>query len=469
MSLVLIVMGVSGCGKTSIGIKLSESLHCRFDDGDKFHSEQNKEKMRNGIPLTDEDRAPWLETIHSEILKHINNYNNTTTSSKYQIFACSALKQKYRDTLSNGIPSDNLKFIFLYGDQEVIKERLEKRSGHFFNNQLLKSQIDTLEIPSSNDPRLKQISGYIGNYATGISIQDGHFYFGEVPQSGRNYDFIQLVNLTDYGYKDSGYGVSYALYDTYYVAVTKLSTGGLILLSIDTTTLSVQESKSKLLPPMTPAGSVTLTSLLPYSNLYTNTSSKYNLFSTVYNSTSGKEILFSNQSPIFTVPWGEILSTSMNYDQGLVYLLTQQSVAYTFFVYNITSQTTYTIPSAVNQYSYTAMIYNPLTKRNLVVASDKSNGQIAILDVSIFYENKMNVQLVDPYIPKQKAKVESNGGFEFYTTLNTQPTTDGVYIYYVTKNNPNYLNAINIVNPLTPSQSTTELSYLITSLSYVAV
>ena len=129
----LILMGVSGCGKTAIGLELSKALKLPFYDADDFHSDENKEKMSKGIPLTDEDRLPWLKTL-ANLLKE----------KKPLILGCSALKESYQKILK---VSPDVQFIYLKGSYELIYKRLKKRHGHFFDSHLLKSQFADLEEP----------------------------------------------------------------------------------------------------------------------------------------------------------------------------------------------------------------------------------------------------------------------------------------------------------------------------------
>lgn len=129
----MILMGVSGCGKSAIGKKLSKALGIPFYDGDDFHSDANKEKMSKGHPLTNEDREPWLEAL-AKFLKENDPL----------ILACSALKESYRKELK---VSDDVRFIYLKGSYELIEKRLKERYGHFFNPHLLKSQLVDLEEP----------------------------------------------------------------------------------------------------------------------------------------------------------------------------------------------------------------------------------------------------------------------------------------------------------------------------------
>ena len=132
-------MGVSGSGKTTIGLGVASRLGYEFSDADDFHSAANKAKMASGIPLNDDDRAPWLQALHAAI----EAWQRTTTG---HVLACSALKDRYRFALGAGDP--DRKFIYLKGSFELIKSRLEHRTDHFFNPALLRSQFDALEEPA---------------------------------------------------------------------------------------------------------------------------------------------------------------------------------------------------------------------------------------------------------------------------------------------------------------------------------
>jgi gluconokinase len=140
--MILIAMGVSGAGKTLIGEMLAERLHCAFTDGDAFHSAANKEKMHHGIPLTDEDRWPWLKTIRAAI-------EEKQKAGETAVFTCSSLKRSYRDILRAG--DKDVCFVYLQGSREVLSERLGHRTGHFFDPSLLQSQLDTLEEPGDDE------------------------------------------------------------------------------------------------------------------------------------------------------------------------------------------------------------------------------------------------------------------------------------------------------------------------------
>jgi gluconokinase len=131
-------MGVSGSGKTTLGRLLSRELGWSFYEGDEFHSPANVEKMSRGIPLTDADRLPWLESLRNLIDRCIRREENA-------VIACSALKRSYRRILSGGHPE--VIFVHLKADPRLIAERLEHRDGHFASPALLASQLATLEEP----------------------------------------------------------------------------------------------------------------------------------------------------------------------------------------------------------------------------------------------------------------------------------------------------------------------------------
>jgi len=140
--MILIAMGVSGAGKSRIGEMLAERLSCTYTDGDAFHSTANKDKMHRGIPLTDEDRWPWLNAIRAAI-------EEKRCAGETAVFTCSSLKRAYRDVLRGN--DTDVRFVYLKGSFEVLHERLKTRTGHFFDPSLLQSQLDTLEAPGPDE------------------------------------------------------------------------------------------------------------------------------------------------------------------------------------------------------------------------------------------------------------------------------------------------------------------------------
>ena len=140
--MILIVAGVSGSGKTTVGALLAGRLHWRFADADDFHPAANVAKMRAGIPLTDDDRWPWLRAIAAWMDERI-------TLGESAVLTCSALKRSYRDALLGGRPEALL--VFLAVDREVVDRRLAARRGHFFPEKLLGTQFDALEPPQPDE------------------------------------------------------------------------------------------------------------------------------------------------------------------------------------------------------------------------------------------------------------------------------------------------------------------------------
>lgn len=135
--MLIIVMGVSGSGKSTIGPLLAEAIECAFLEGDSLHPAANIEKMSQGVPLTDADRAPWLEAIRAHLLAAFERDGCI-------VVACSALKEAYRDYLAEGLP---IVWVYLAGEAELIRLRLEQRTGHFLPVEMLGSQLAALEVP----------------------------------------------------------------------------------------------------------------------------------------------------------------------------------------------------------------------------------------------------------------------------------------------------------------------------------
>jgi len=133
-----VLMGVAGSGKTAVGTRAAERLGWVFLDADDFHPKSNVEKMRQGIPLTDEDRKPWLERLHEEL-------RNRLAAGTSLILACSALKDSYRSILHQGLPA--IEFVYLNVDHDTVLDRLGHRQAHFFPKELLDSQFAALQSP----------------------------------------------------------------------------------------------------------------------------------------------------------------------------------------------------------------------------------------------------------------------------------------------------------------------------------
>lgn len=139
--MVVIIWGVSGAGKTTVGKLLALQLGWKFIEADDYHSAANIDKMQRGVPLSDEDRQPWLEKLRNVIKESLDQNENA-------VLACSALKKKYRDELR---VTDQVKFVFLRGTREQIAKQLRHRRGHFFNSDLLASQFADLEEPKPEE------------------------------------------------------------------------------------------------------------------------------------------------------------------------------------------------------------------------------------------------------------------------------------------------------------------------------
>lgn len=141
----VVVMGVSGCGKTTVGELLAARLAIEFLEGDALHPRRNIERMAAGIALTDDDRRGWLEAIAQRLAA-------AYAAGSGLVVSCSALKRKYRDTL-RGTQGD-LFFVYLQGDRKVLEARVHGRPGHFMAPSLLHSQLDTLEVPQADERSL---------------------------------------------------------------------------------------------------------------------------------------------------------------------------------------------------------------------------------------------------------------------------------------------------------------------------
>jgi gluconokinase len=138
-SVILVLMGVSGSGKSTVGKILARELGWTFVEADDFHPAANIEKMRRGIPLEDADRRPWLEALRHRLMEAGQRGENI-------VLACSALKHAYQHYLAQYAP-ESVHYVYLVGSEELIRRRLARRTGHFMNPKLLHSQFETLEAP----------------------------------------------------------------------------------------------------------------------------------------------------------------------------------------------------------------------------------------------------------------------------------------------------------------------------------
>jgi gluconokinase len=160
--LIVVLWGVSGCGKSTVGALLAESLSCPFYDADDFHPPANIEKMRAAIPLTDDDRWPWLQRL-ADMLQDVVRKRGSA------VLACSALKQSYRNVLS--VDDEQVVFVQLAGSFDLIEKRMASRRHEFMNNDLLRSQFDTLE-PAA-DGLVEDINAPPGQICTRIMARLG--------------------------------------------------------------------------------------------------------------------------------------------------------------------------------------------------------------------------------------------------------------------------------------------------------
>jgi gluconokinase len=173
--MIIVVMGVSGSGKTTVGTMLAEEMKCPFLEGDTLHSKENIDKMSHGIPLTDADRAPWLAAIHVRILEAFER-------SLDLVVGCSALKRQYRALLAKDVP---IRWVYLKGSATLIRARLGHRPGHFMKADMLASQFEALDEPS--DAIVIDISALPGDIVKQILSQvrrPHHVGVAETPKLG---------------------------------------------------------------------------------------------------------------------------------------------------------------------------------------------------------------------------------------------------------------------------------------------
>jgi carbohydrate kinase (thermoresistant glucokinase family) len=135
--MIIVIMGVAGCGKSTIGKLLAERISLPFIEADDFHSKENVLKMSSGIPLNDEDRYPWLQSLSHELQLH---------EKTGAVLACSALKENYRQILQKEL-NEKITWIYLEGTETILQERMKNRTGHFMPGKLLQSQLAAMEKP----------------------------------------------------------------------------------------------------------------------------------------------------------------------------------------------------------------------------------------------------------------------------------------------------------------------------------
>lgn len=162
---VVIVMGVAGSGKTTVGEVLAARNGGEFHDADDFHPAENVAKMAAGTPLNDADRAPWLTRLWREVV-------DATPRGKFCVLACSALKRAYREKLGLGV-TDDVVLVYLKGDAATLEERIAARSGHFMKAGMLESQLATLEAPAAEEGVTVDITGTVDEIVDAIELALG--------------------------------------------------------------------------------------------------------------------------------------------------------------------------------------------------------------------------------------------------------------------------------------------------------
>ena len=146
LPVVLVLMGVSGCGKTTVAQILAQRLHWAFEEGDALHPQANVDKMAAGHPLDDADRAPWLAKVADWVDARLD-------AGESGVITCSALKKSYRALIDRR--GEGVEFVYLHGSRELIASRLATRHGHFMPTSLLDSQFETLEEPGADEPAIR--------------------------------------------------------------------------------------------------------------------------------------------------------------------------------------------------------------------------------------------------------------------------------------------------------------------------
>jgi gluconokinase len=156
-----VVMGVSGCGKTTVGQAVAAQLNCPFYDADDFHPQENIAKMASGVPLDDDDRAPWLARLAGLIADHL-------ARGETAVLACSALKRRYREQLRG--ENGRVQFLYLRGDFDTIWQRMQARPGHYMKAEMLQSQFDALEEPSQEEAAWIDISETVSRIVDAVLL-----------------------------------------------------------------------------------------------------------------------------------------------------------------------------------------------------------------------------------------------------------------------------------------------------------
>lgn len=164
-------MGVSGCGKSTLAAALADRLGCPFCEGDNLHPAANIAKMRAGHPLTDEDRWGWLDAINAWMRGQEKDGHDS-------VVACSALKKVYRRRLEKDLPAGSVLFVWIDGDFDLIADRMRHRTGHFMPESLLRSQFDTLEPPTSDEPVVRLSAADEPDRQLGDALEGVRVFYG---------------------------------------------------------------------------------------------------------------------------------------------------------------------------------------------------------------------------------------------------------------------------------------------------
>ena len=173
---VLVLMGVSGCGKTEVGRAVAERWGAAFQDGDDWHTAAAVARMAGGTPLSDVERAPWLERLREKVVE-------ATPVGGRTVLACSALRRKYREALAGG--AAGVRVVYLAGSRELIGARLAERRGHYMPAGLLDSQFAALEVPGAEEAVAVSIAGTVPEVAEEVMRAAGLDYCGEWADRGR--------------------------------------------------------------------------------------------------------------------------------------------------------------------------------------------------------------------------------------------------------------------------------------------